>query len=112
MYYKKSQWSNNDYYINYGVLLKNLHNDLNNPYIADCDITVRFYYETNGESNGKANDRKAVLDYIRRYGYDDMPEGYIVHHDYKNGRIQLVKDNIHMEFTHYGGVHETSKNKG
>ena len=48
---QKSQWSNNDYYINYGMLFKNLHNDLNNPYIADCDITARFYCETNGEKS-------------------------------------------------------------
>lgn len=46
-----------------------------------------------------------LLKYIKKYGYDDIPEGYIVHHDYQNGKVQLVKEQIHIQFTHYGGVY-------
>ena len=64
--------------------------------ISNIDIT---------EFNGRSADRSAVLEYIKKYGYDDIPEGYIVHHDYQNGKIQLVKEEVHVQFTHYGGVY-------
>ena len=39
---QKSQWSKSQYYINYGMLVKPLHNNFNVPNIADCDISARF----------------------------------------------------------------------
>ena len=32
-----------------------------------------------------------------------MPDGYDLHHDSKNGNMQLVKTDWHKEFTHAGG---------
>ena len=32
-----------------------------------------------------------------------IPEGYIPHHDVNNGIIQLIREDIHSQFTHIGG---------
>ena len=37
------------------------------------------------------------------YELTDIPKGYCVHHDSKNGILQLVKEDYHKEFTHVGG---------
>ena len=48
-------------------------------------------------------DKQAALDFLRSEGYDEVPDGYILHHDCKNGKIQLIREDIHQTFTHYGG---------
>ena len=37
------------------------------------------------------------------YGLTEIPEGYVLHHDYKNGNLQLIKEDYHKKFTHAGG---------
>lgn len=38
-----------------------------------------------------------------QYGLTEIPDGYALHHDSKNGNMQLVKIDWHSEFTHAGG---------
>lgn len=38
----------NYFYINYGFLVKSIHNGLNSPKISDCDIVGRFVYNNQG----------------------------------------------------------------
>ena len=38
-----------------------------------------------------------------QYGLTSIPDGYTLHHDVKNGNMQLVKSDWHKEFTHIGG---------
>ena len=47
-------------------------------------------------------DKKAALEFLRSEGYDEIPDGYVLHHDYENGKMQLIEE-IHRIFTHYGG---------
>lgn len=37
------------------------------------------------------------------YRITEIPDGYIVHHDIENGKLLLVDEKIHQEFTHIGG---------
>lgn len=39
---QKSQWSEDQFYINFGILVKCLHTNCNIPRIEDCDISARF----------------------------------------------------------------------
>ena len=48
-------------------------------------------------------DKKAALEFFRSEGYDEIPDGYVLHHDYENGKMQLIEEEIHRIFTHYGG---------
>ena len=48
-------------------------------------------------------DKKAALEFLRSEGYDEIPDGYVLHHDYENGKMQLIEEEIHRIFTHYGG---------
>lgn len=38
-----------------------------------------------------------------QYGLTEIPDGYALHHDSKNGNMQLVRTDWHKEFTHAGG---------
>lgn len=37
------------------------------------------------------------------YEITEIPEGYVLHHDSKNGNLQLIKKEYHEQFTHKGG---------
>ena len=58
-----------------------------------------------GEFTGNRNEDKRL--YIEKleeqYGLTEIPDGYALHHDSKNGNMQLVKLDWHKEFTHAGG---------
>ena len=47
--------------------------------------------------------RKALNILEELYDYTDIPEGYVLHHDIDNGMMQLVREDIHSQFTHIGG---------
>ena len=36
-------------------------------------------------------DKKAALEFLRSEGYDEIPDGYVLHHDYENGKMQLIE---------------------
>ena len=40
---------------------------------------------------------------ISRCNSTEVPDGYALHHDTKNGNLQLVKIDWHKTFTHAGG---------
>ena len=40
---------------------------------------------------------------ISRCNSTEVPDGYALHHDTKNGNLQLVKTDWHKTFTHAGG---------
>ena len=49
-------------------------------------------------------DKKSYLEKLEgQYGLTEIPDGYALHHDSKNGNMQLVKTDWHKEFTHAGG---------
>ena len=54
-------------------------------------------------SGNRGTDVKKALEYINSIGYDEVPDGYVLHHDVNNGIIQLIIDKIHSQFTHIGG---------
>lgn len=66
------------------------------PVINDIDI---------GQFSGdRAEDKRVYLEKLQeQYGLTEMPDGYDLHHDSKNGNMQLVKTDWHKEFTHAGG---------
>ena len=66
------------------------------PYIDDIDI---------GSFTGdREKDKKAYKKILEEdYGLTEIPEGYVLHHDAENGKMQLVKTEYHEEFTHAGG---------
>lgn len=66
------------------------------PVIDDIDI---------GKFTGNRNeDKKLYLEKLEeQYDLTEIPEGYALHHDSKNGNMQLVKSDWHKEFTHAGG---------
>ena len=47
-------------------------------------------------------DRKRAIEILANQGIEDLT-GYVVHHDFREGIMQLIESNIHSEFTHYGG---------
>ena len=58
-----------------------------------------------GEFTGdRALDRKLAIQAFSEQGIDDL-SGYVLHHDYKNGIIQLIDATVHAEFAHYGGYY-------
>ena len=66
------------------------------PVIDDIDI---------GKFTGDRNeDKRLYLEKLEeQYGLTEIPDGYALHHDSKNGNMQLVKTDWHKEFTHAGG---------
>ena len=50
-------------------------------------------------------DNKKVLNYLIDNKYTEVPDGYVIHHHYENGIIQIVREDIHTKFTHYGGYY-------
>lgn len=58
-----------------------------------------------GKFTGDRNeDKKLYLEKLEElYGLTEIPDGYDLHHDSKNGNLQLVKSDWHKEFTHAGG---------
>lgn len=57
--------------------------------------------EFTGDRNG---DKYRYIEKLEeQYGLTEIPEGYALHHDSKNGNMQLVKTEWHREFTHIGG---------
>lgn len=66
------------------------------PIISDLNI---------GEFTGDRNkDKQLYLEKLEKeYGLTEIPDGYALHHDSKNGNMQLVKTDWHKEFTHAGG---------
>lgn len=66
------------------------------PVIDDIDI---------GKFTGDRNeDKRLYLEKLEeQYGLTEIPDGYALHHDSKNGNMQLIKTDWHKEFTHAGG---------
>ena len=66
-----------------------------NKNIANIDI---------GEFTGNRSlDKSLALEKLSARGIDEIPEGYILHHSSENGVLQLLKEDIHTDFNHYGG---------
>lgn len=67
-----------------------------NPTIKSVDI---------GEFTGdRSKDNDKMLSILEEdYGITEIPEGYIVYYDIAFGILQLADENIHTEFTHFGG---------
>lgn len=62
------------------------------------DISIDMF---TGDRN---QDKKTYLEKLEKlYGLTEIPDGYDLHHDYKNGNMQLVKTEWHKKFTHTGG---------
>lgn len=49
-------------------------------------------------------DRELAIKAFKNKGIIDL-DNYAIHHDYKNGVFQLINENIHDEFKHYGGYY-------
>lgn len=65
------------------------------PYIGDIDIG-KF-------SDSRNEDKQRYLEKLeQKYGLTEIPDGYELHHDSKNGNMQLIKSDWHKEFTHSG----------
>ena len=66
------------------------------PVIGDISI---------GEFTGdRVLDKTLYLEKLENeYGLTEIPEGYSLHHDSKNGVLQLIKTEWHDEFRHQGG---------
>lgn len=58
-----------------------------------------------GKFTGDRNeDKRLYLEKLEeQYGLTEIPDGYALHHDSKNGNMQLIKMDWHKEFTHAGG---------
>ena len=57
-----------------------------------------------GFSGNRATDTTNALRHLRgEYGISRIPFGYTLHHGIGDGVFQLVRKNIHKNFTHYGG---------
>lgn len=66
------------------------------PVIGDIDI---------GKFTGdRIKDKDLYLEKLEEeYGLTEIPDGYALHHDSKNGIMQLIKTDWHEEFRHKGG---------
>ena len=63
-----------------------------------------------GEFTGdRGSDMVKVLAKLKTMNVDSVPKGYIVHHDIESGAIQLVREDVHSEFSHYGGHYYNKK---
>lgn len=58
-----------------------------------------------GRFTGDRNeDKRLYLESLyKQYGIRGIPDGYVLHHDSKNGNMQLIKGEYHKTFTHTGG---------
>lgn len=57
-----------------------------------------------GFSGNRNEDKQNALLYLKNeYRINRIPNGYVLHHDINNGWFQLVKEDIHDIFKHYGG---------
>lgn len=55
---------------------------------------------------GFTGDRRKDMDlFLKEVGIDEVPDGYIIHHSEPNGTLQLVKEDVHSLFKHYGGYY-------
>ncbi len=57
--------------------------------------------EFTGDRTKDMNKLLEVLD--TKYGLDEIPAGFVAHHDIENGIFQLVGESIHSQFRHIGG---------
>ena len=65
------------------------------PLIEDIDI---------GSFSDRTVDKQLYLKKLEDlYGLTEIPAGYMLHHDSKNGIMQLIRSDYHKEFTHVGG---------
>lgn len=64
-------------------------------------------YDFDGTFNipeGFSGNRNKDITYLKKeYGIGEIPDGFVLHHDINNGWFQLVKEDIHDSFKHYGG---------
>ena len=59
-----------------------------------------------GFTGNRTTDMKNAIKHLdNTYGIDEIPKGYILHHDIDNGVFQLVRNNVHSGFSHYGGYY-------
>ena len=74
-------------------------------YVREMAGFGRNIYDTDEkEEKLRMEDKKLYLEKLEeQYGLTEIPEGYALHHDSKNGNMQLIKTNWHKEFTHAGG---------
>lgn len=63
-------------------------------------------FKIEGGFTGDRNlDKTKAMEYLSLYGYDEIPTGYVLHHDMDSGVFQLVQESVHQEFSHYGGYY-------
>lgn len=53
-------------------------------------------------------DRKLVIEALKKQGIKNI-KGYVIHHTSDDGILQLIEENIHSDFSHYGGVFDFGK---
>ncbi|WP_155970625.1 HNH endonuclease [Streptococcus ruminantium] len=70
-------------------------------YHGDRDLATVSIKQFTGD---RALDRRLAVEEFAKQGIDDLT-GYAIHHDYKNGILQLVDIDIHSQFSHYGGFY-------
>jgi hypothetical protein len=55
-------------------------------------------------SGDRELDKLRLIDELVKRGFNaEIPEGYVAHHQTKNGIMQLIREDIHKQFTHVGG---------
>ncbi|MEG0416679.1 MAG: HNH endonuclease, partial [Erysipelothrix sp.] len=57
-----------------------------------------------GFTGNRNTDMKNALEYLSdTFDMDKIPNGFVLHHDINSGAFQLVREDIHNLFSHYGG---------
>ncbi|MCR5836332.1 MAG: HNH endonuclease [Lachnospiraceae bacterium] len=55
-------------------------------------------------SGDRELDKLKLIDELTKMGIKNgIPKGYVAHHHTKNGIMQLIREDIHKQFTHVGG---------
>ena len=57
-----------------------------------------------GFSGNRRTDTKNAMQYLSdNFNINKIPKGYVVHHGMEDGLFQLIREDIHDLFKHYGG---------
>lgn len=55
-------------------------------------------------STDRNTDKRLYIEKLKEeYGLNDIPNGYSLHHTEQDGYLELIKDDYHTIFSHYGG---------
>jgi len=58
-----------------------------------------------GFTGDRTLDRQKALEYLEDNDVYAIPDGYVLHHDIDSGDFQLVREDVHSMFSHYGGFY-------